>query len=227
MSFLTSKSMTPLEMTFKFLLLLTISYIIYFSFIKEYGMILMMISTNIVAYMFDMDVVNNGGNYLENVKLVSNIGLQHSISNEIAYAELPLPKVIVDKIMGTITSTTIILALCMLLIRTFKVLAVVFTIVVFTHIFSISMVLTYFMFEVSPQSPILTAYLQALGVSQSMADFCYLFSGISLYYLKYFTPLFIAYYIWETEGHKFMESSKETLNVKSLIPSYIQNKSKF
>lgn len=209
MEFFNSKQISPLALTLKFILFLTVSYIIYFTFVRDYGTLLMIVSTNIVAFIFDMNIVNSGS-YLEDIKLVSNIGLQNSVTHEIAYAELALPKMIVNKIMGIITSTVVILALLMLLVRSYKTLAVAFTIMITVHIFSISVTIAYFMLEVSPQSPILLAYIKALGVTQLVGDITYILSGLSFYYLKFFTPLFISYYIWETDGHKFTEVIRQT-----------------
>ena len=68
----------------------------------------MMLSSNIVASLFDMHVLN-AGSYLEDVKLVSNVGLQNSVTKEVAFAELPLPKMVVDRVMVVITNTSMIL----------------------------------------------------------------------------------------------------------------------
>jgi len=176
-----------------------------------------MLSSNVVASLFDMHVVNSGS-YLEDAKLVSNIGLQNSITHEIAYAQIPFPKIAVDKLMGVVTNTSIILAVSMILVRSFRVLAVVLFTMVTIHIFSVSVILTYFMFEVSPQNPILTYYLQALGVSQTMIDISYIFSGISFYYLKYFIPFSLAYYVWEKEGYSFRVKAEN--RVKNIKPVF-------
>lgn len=221
MNFLTKKSMTPLELTLKFILALAVSYLLYFNIIRDYGTFLMLISSNIVASLFDMKVINTGS-YLEDVKLVSTIGLQNSITHEIAFAELPLPKMIVDKIMIVITNTSMILALILLLVRSFKILAIVLTLMITLHIFSISATLAYFMFEVSPQSPILLSYLQAIGVTPAIFDISYIISGISFYYLKYFSILLIAYYIWETEGYTLTEKSNVSVSIKNSRPVFFK-----
>jgi len=225
MSFFTNRSMTPQELTFKFLLYLAISYMLYNLFIKEYGEILMMVSSNLVATMFDMHVLNTGS-YLTDTKLVSDISLQNSITHEIAHATLPLPEIVVDKIMSIITITPVILALGFLLIRSLKVLVVISLIVISMHIFSISSILVYFMFEASMQSQILTHYLQYLGLTQSMVEFSYIVSGISFWYLKFFTPLFVGYYVWEREGHRFVAQSTQLNSSKNATLSFIMMQNK-
>jgi len=222
MNFLTNKEKTPLQFTLLFIIALPIAYAIYFTFAREYGIFLMMLSSNLVASIFDMHVVNHGS-YLEDVKLVSNIGLQNSITHEIAHAILPLPKVIVDKVMLVITNTTMILALTLLFVRSFKVLAIVSIVTILVHIASISSILIYFMFEASPQSQILTHYLQALGVTQNIIDISYFFSSISFYYLKYFVPFALAYYVWEAHGYGFLETKKASYfsGFRSIKLSYI------
>lgn len=200
MNYLTRKSLTPLELTFEFIVLLIISYGLYNLFIRDYGSFLMMISSHIVSYLFDMHVVNGGG-YLTDVTLVSNIPLQNSMTHQIAHAELALVKPVVDKIMSVITNTSIILALGMLFVRSLKLLIALFVAMLTLHIVSVTAVLVYFIFEASSLSPILFNYLQALGVTQNVVDISYIFSGVAYHYLKYFTPLAIAYYIWEKEGY--------------------------
>lgn len=207
MNFLTNKEKTPLQFTLMFIVVLPIAYALYFTFVKDYGSFLMMVSSNIVATMFDMHVVTTGS-YLENVTLVSNSALQNSVSHEIAYAHLPLTKAVIYKLMGGITNTSIILALLLVLVRSFKVLALVVSIMVLIHLFSISALLTYFMFEVSPQSPILMSYIQALNINPFVVDVSFILSGISFFYLKYFTPLFLAFYVWESHGYGFTEKVK-------------------
>lgn len=224
MNFLTNKQKTPLEFTLMFILMLPIAYLIYFTFVRDYGSFLMMLSSNIVASMFDMHVVN-AGSYLKDATLVSNIGLQNSISHEIAYATLPLTEAVVDKVMGVITNTSMVLALSLLLVRSFKVLAIVMSIMLLVHLFSVSAIMTYFMFEVSPQSPILTHYLQALGVTQLLIDISYTFGGISYYYLKFFTPFALAFYVWESHGYGFTQKSAELFSFKSMKLSFMMNES--
>ena len=204
-----------MQLTLMFLVLLPLAYVIYFSFAREYGSLLMMISSNIVASIFDMHVITNGS-YLENVTLISNTGLQNNISHEIAYAKLPLTKLYIDKIMIVITNTPIILALSLLLVRRLKVLISIILTTLLIHTVSVSSTLLYFMFEVSPQSSILMTYLQAIGVTQSVIDISYIFSGISYFYLKYFTPLFIAYYAWETHKYKFVDAANDVKNFNLL-----------
>lgn len=223
MNFLTSKQKTPMQYTLMFLALLPIAYAVYFTFVKDYGSFLMMISSGAVASMFDMHVINTGS-YLADVKLISNIGLQNSVTHEVAYAELLLPKLAIDKIMIVITNSALLLALTLLLVRSFKVLAVVLIAIVSLHVLSVSAVLTYFIFEVSPQSSILTSYLQAIGVTQLMIDTSYVFSGISYFYIKYFMPLAITFYVWESYGYGFAVESKKELEVFSFsrfVPAFM------
>jgi len=225
MNFLTSNKKTPMQLTLMFLVLLPLAYVIYFSFAREYGSLLMMISSNIVASIFDMHVITNGS-YLENVTLISNNGLQNNISHEIAYAKLPLTKLYIDKIMIVITNTPIILALSLLLVRRLKVLISIILTTLLIHTVSVSSTLLYFMFEVSPQSSILMTYLQAIGVTQSVIDISYIFSGISYFYLKYFTPLAIAYYAWESHSYSLLEVKNEiqSFSLSNLKLSFIFNK---
>ena len=219
MNFLTNREKTPLQFTLMFILMLPIAYAIYFTFVRDYGSFLMMISSNLVATLFDMHVVTTG-NYLSDVTLISNIGLQNSVSNEIAYAQLPLNEVVIDKLMGVITNTSIVLALSLLLVRSFKVLALVISVMLLVHLFSISALLTYFMIELSLQSPILMNYLQAFGVNQLVVEISYIFSGISYYYLKYFTPFALAFFVWESHGYGFVQKSTELFSFKSMKLSY-------
>lgn len=205
MTYLIKKSSTPLELTIKFLVCLGLSYLLYFGFIKYYGALLFIGSANTVAFIFGMHI-ENPSNYLENITLISDNGLQNSITHEISHATFPLNKIFIDKIMGVVTNSAIIIALAMLLVRSLKTLLVVILISITIHFFSISAILTYFMFEVSPKSQILTSYLKAIGITQSHIDVSYVLSAISLYYLKFFTPLWLAYYTWNKDGHVMLKS---------------------
>ena len=216
MNFLTNREKTPLQFTLLFIIALPVAYAIYFTFARDYGSFLMMISSNLVATMFDMHVVTSGS-YLTDVTLISNIGLQNSITNEVAYAQLPLNEAVVDKLLGVITNTSIVIALSLLLVRSFKVLAIVMSVMVVVHIFSVSALMTYFMIELSLQSPILMNYLQAFGVNQLFVNTSYIFSGISYYYLKYFTPFALAFFVWESHGYLFIKKTKQNIVVATIL----------
>lgn len=207
MTFFTKKDSTYIELTFKFLIYLCLSYFLYFTFIKEYATFLLIGSANTVAFIFDMHI-NSTNNYLENITLISNTALQHSITQKIDYAAFPLNKVFIDKILVVITNSAVILALLMLLVRSLKTLIVILLVTIAVHFFSISSIMTYLMFEVSPKSQILTAYLKATGVTQLYIDITFFLSSLSMFYLKYFTPLWIAYYAWDKEGHVMIKYLK-------------------
>lgn len=218
MNFLTNRSKTPLELTGAFVVLLTLSYLVFFTFSKDYGSFIMMLSSSVVATLFDMHVVSSG-NYLTDVTLVSNIGLQNSMTNQVAFAQLPLNQMAIDKIMTVITNTPLMLALIVLLVRSFKVLAIAVVIVVSVQILSVASVMSYFMIEVAPQSPILMVYLKSIGVTQMMVDMSFAASSLSLYYVKFFTPLLVAFYAWEANGHAFAQvvTQKESVRFSTLL----------
>jgi hypothetical protein len=52
-----------------------------------------------------------------------------------------------------------------------------------------------------------------------MVDMSFAASSLSLYYVKFFTPLFVAFYAWEAHGHSFAQvaTQKESVRFSTLL----------
>jgi len=217
MRYFITKSKTPLEWSILFLIGLSFSYIFYHFFIYHYYEIILILSSSIVAEMFDMKVLNSI-DYLQNIQLISNSTMQNISTHEISRVGIEFIKMDIDKIFDIFTKTPLILTFILLFAKNIKTVLISLSVMVTIQVLSTVIIMTDIMLFTSFTSLKLMNYFQMFGITQFFVEIINFIALLFKVYIPIFVPLVIAYGLWESESHNFKIVFEEKKVDKALSP---------
>lgn len=218
MRYFITKSKTPLEWSILFLIGLSFSYIFYHFFIYNYYKLILILSSSIVADIFDMKVLNSI-DYLQSIKLVSNSTMQNISTHEISRVGIEFIKMDIDKIFDIFTKTPLILTFILLFAKNIKTFLISLSIMITIQVLSTVIIMTDIILFTSFTSLKLMNYFQMFGITQFVVELLDFMALLSKAYIPIFIPLVIAYGLWESEAHSFKIVVEEEKKVdKILLP---------